>query len=112
MVIGDDRLQRIGMADRDRQQDHQGNAGNHRAEKEIRRELRRVPSRGQTAGEIETDDAVHRYDHRRHDRRHDQVHGLVVMPLPRRAAPAECENAVEDLPEAGLRPVTHRRQIG
>ena len=71
-----------------------------------------MPAGGHAAGEIETDDAVHDDHHRRHDRGHDQIDVTIVIPVARRAAPTERQNAVKDLLTPVSCEVAHRRQIG
>ena len=63
-------------------------------------------------GEVEADDRVHRDDQRRREAGEQQVRGLVAVPVPRRAAPAHREHAVDDPADARLRPVAQRRQVG
>ena len=77
------------------QHHHHGEAGIHGADDEIRREDRLLPARHQARGEVEADDAVQRHHQRHRERGHRHVIGLVIVPMPRRAAPAEREGAVD-----------------
>ena len=64
---------------------------------EVRREDRRVPAGDDRRGEVERNDRVDGEDQRRRERGEDQVRALVVLPVAVRAAPAEREEAVDEL---------------
>ncbi len=97
---GDEVLEAVDPAERDGQRQHHREAGEDGAGDEVRREDRRVPARDDADGEVEADDRVHRDHQRRREAGEQQVRRLVAMPVPRRAAPAHGQHAVDDPSDA------------
>ena len=90
--------------------DEAGDAAEDRAGDEVRPEHRRVPHRHRRHREVERDDRVDR-DRDRDDRdRHDLHCRFESVPLARRAAPAECECAVDPSAQAGGA-IAHEREV-
>ena len=60
-----------------------------------------MPAGHDADGEVEADDRVHRDDQRRGQAGEQQVGRLVAVPVPRRAAPAHRQHAVDDARRRG-----------
>ena len=107
----DDVLEMEDLAADHHERQHHGEPRKDRAGDEVRREDRRVPARKQRDGEVHRHDRMDREDQRRRQRRENEVRGLVVMPLPLRAAPSERHETVDELPHRRLRPIANCRQV-
>ena len=94
---GDEVFEVVGFAQRNGEGQHHGKAGVDRAGDEIGREDRGVPAGNDGDGEVEAHDGVHGEHQRRRQAREKQIRRLVAMPVPRRAAPAHRQHAVNDL---------------
>ncbi len=71
-----------------------------------------VPAGNHTDGEVEADDRVHREHERCGKSGQQKVSGFVSAPMPRRAAPAHGQHAVDETRNPLPAAVAQRRQIG
>ena len=94
MAVGDEVLQAVGGAERNRERQHHREAGVNGAGDEVRREQRVVPAGDDRHREVETDHRVDGDDQRRGDAGEQQVGGVEPAPVTGRAAPADRQNAV------------------
>ena len=120
MAHRDHVLQAVDAAHRDEQRQHHREAGVDGAGDEVGREDRGVPAGQQRHREVEAHDGVDREHQRRREAGEDQVGGLVDLPVPRRAAPAHGQHAVDELrrswcgarsrivARSGIRPVNQK----
>ena len=93
----DDVLEAEGLARDHHQRQHHREAGEDGAGDEVGREDRGVPAGELRGREVERHDRVHGEHQRRREAGEDQVRLLVVLPVARRAAPAQREHAVDQL---------------
>ena len=112
MALRDQVVQAVGGAQRDGERQDHREAREDRARDEVGREDRRVPPGELRDGEVEADDGVDGDDERRGEAGEEQVGDLVPLPVPRGASPAEREHAVDDAPDAALRAVAERGEVG
>ena len=108
---GDDVLEPERLPGRDHEREHHREAAEDRAGDEVGREDRRVPARQLRDGEVEGHDGVDRDDERRREPGEEQVADPPVLPVARRAAPAERHDPVDDPAGPVLRRVAQRREV-
>ena len=112
MALGDEVLQPVHLADRNRQRQHHREARIDGAGDEVRRKDRGVPAGDDRHREVEAHDRVHRDDQRRREPGQQQIRRLVAMPVMRRAAPSHRQRAVDHAADLRLGPVAQRREVG
>ncbi len=112
MAHGDEVLQPVETAQRNRENQHHREAGVDGAGYEVGRKDGRVPAGQLRHREVEADDGVHRHHQRRRETGEQQVGHLVAVPVSGRAAPAHGEQPVDDPPDAAGRAVAQGGEVG
>ena len=109
---GDETLQTIKLAQRNRQQQNHREACIDRPRNEIRGKNRRVPSGNDADRKIEADNRMHRKHQWRCQPGKQQISRFVAMPVTRRATPAHRQHAVDHRESFAPGAVPQSREIG